>query len=88
MVVEVKGSQLRIQLHSPERYKEFRTQDVGLPGGLQRIAGHNGIKWETQGWRLKLDDYDREGAIEVVKSLKIKSSTKRTAMSRINTYYK
>lgn len=81
MVVELKGQQIRIREHSPTKYFKFRTQDLGMQGKLQRIAGYNNGRWETQAWRLNLSDYDTY--LEVEKDIaQLKTSTSHKAKAR------
>lgn len=61
MVVELKGQQIRIRVHSPSRYSKFRLHDVGKKGRLQRVVGWcKKTGWETQSWRINLKDYSSE----------------------------
>lgn len=82
MPVEIKGQQLRIRIRSPKRATSFRTQDVGRKGKLQRVAAYYPEKgWQTQSWRLNLDDYpSKKEAIRDVKRLRISPALKRRAL--------
>ena len=78
MVVELKGQQVRIREHSPSKYSEFRTQDMGESGKLQRIAGYSKrTGWETQAWRINLSDYPSEQeALKDLNSIRTSASHK------------
>lgn len=50
------GDYYRIVVRPKYQFTSFRTQDVGEPGGLQRIAGHRRSgSWSTQAWLVSKD---------------------------------
>ena len=50
------GDYYRVIVRPKEQFKSFRTQDVGDPGGLQRVAGHRSSgSWATQAWLIGKD---------------------------------
>lgn len=52
-IVAGEGDYFRIQVEPSDMFVAFRTQDVGNPGGLQRIAGQqNDGEWVTQAWLI------------------------------------
>lgn len=56
------GRYFRIIVHPKERFTTFRNQDVGKPGGLQRLAGRRkGGSWDTHAWLVSKKDAHREG---------------------------
>tara|TARA_B100001245_G_scaffold112184_1_gene82199 strand:+ start:19998 stop:20513 length:516 start_codon:yes stop_codon:yes gene_type:complete len=60
------GDYYRIVLRSKEEFTSFRNQDVGKPGGLQRVAGRRSSgSWGTQAWLVSKDDahVSRSGAL-------------------------
>jgi len=51
------GDYFRIVVRPKEKFTSFRNQDVGKPGGLQRVAGHRSSgSWSTQAWLISKDD--------------------------------
>lgn len=51
------GDYFRIVVRPEGQFSSFRTQDVGKPGGLQRVAGHRPSgSWSTQAWLISKDD--------------------------------
>lgn len=56
------GEYFRIVVRPKEQFVTFRNQDVGKPGGLQRIAGQrkNG-EWDTQAWLISKQDAHTNG---------------------------
>lgn len=88
MVVEIKGQQLRIRVRDPKLFLKFRTQDVGKKGGLMRLAGYRkGIGWITQAWRMNLNDFTVDQAVQILRTLRIPTTTKRRAISKAVDYY-
>lgn len=88
MPVEIVGQQLRIRMTNPDKYEEIKTDDVGKPGGLQRIAGYSKrTGWETQAWRLNLDDYTYSIAVQQVRKLKLTRKKKQEALRLLKRYY-
>lgn len=50
------GDYYRITVRDKNQFTSFRTQDVGDPGGLQRVAGHRSSgSWSTQAWLVSKD---------------------------------
>jgi len=90
MVVEIKGQQLRIREKSPKKFISFATQDVGSKGRLQRVAGYNKkLGWQTQAWRLNLNDYRNvDEVIAQIKKLKTSSKHKSKAVKLVKKYFK
>lgn len=88
MPVEIKGQQLRIRLKKPSQFSKFRTQDVGLKGRLQRLAGYSKrTGWTTQSWRLNLNDYrNKSQIINQIKKLRILNSKKKEAIKKVRKY--
>lgn len=73
------GDYYRVVVRPKEQFTSFRNQDVGSPGGLQRVAGRRSSgSWSTQAW-LVSKDYahvsngelvaDHEDAEELLKKL-------------------
>lgn len=84
MTVEIKGSQLRIRVKNPRLFSKFRVHDVGVKGRLQRIAGYSKGKWQTQAWRLNLNDYrSKDEIIKQIRRLRISSKLKRRAINLV-----
>jgi hypothetical protein len=51
------GNYYRVVVRDKAQFTSFRNQDVGKPGGLQRIAGHRSSgSWDTQAWLISKDD--------------------------------
>ena len=51
------GEFYRIELRPKSAFVTFRNQDVGKPGGLERIAGKRSSgSWATQAWLVSKDD--------------------------------
>lgn len=56
------GDYYRIVVRPKEQFTTFRNQDVGEPGGLQRIAGRRSSgSWGTQSWLISKDFAHIEG---------------------------
>src|SRR5438105_3588521 len=56
------GEFYRIQVRPKEEFVTFRTQDVGGPGGLERVGGkRRGGSWDTQAWLVSKRDAHVEG---------------------------
>jgi hypothetical protein len=56
------GDYFRVVVRPKEQFVTFRNQDVGEPGGLQRIAGkHSSGSWDTQAWLISKDFAHIEG---------------------------
>lgn len=57
-----KGDYYRIVVRPKESFVSFRVQDVGEPGGLERVAGHRSSgSWATQAWLVAKDKAHQEG---------------------------
>lgn len=57
-----KGNYYRIIVRPKEQFTSFRTQDVGDPGGLQRVTGRRSSgSWATQAWLVSKDYAHVEG---------------------------
>lgn len=57
------GDYYRVIVRPEEEFVSFRTQDVGKPGGLQRVAGHRSSgSWATQAWLIGKDKAHKEGS--------------------------
>lgn len=51
------GNYFRITVRPKEQFTSFRNQDIGEPGGLQRVAGRRKSgSWDTQAWLISKDD--------------------------------
>src|SRR5581483_7369017 len=59
------GDYYRIRVRPKDEFKTFRTQDVGEPGHVQRIAGkRESGSWYTQTWLIsKQDAHVTEGKL-------------------------
>lgn len=56
------GDYFRLVVRPKEQFVIFRNQDVGRPGGLQRLAGKRSSgSWSTQAWLISKDDAHIEG---------------------------
>ena len=56
------GEYFRIQVRPKDDFVTFRTQDVGGPGHVQRIAGKRASgSWGTQAWLVAKIDAHRDG---------------------------
>ncbi|MBW3568899.1 hypothetical protein KY385_02095 [Candidatus Parcubacteria bacterium] len=50
------GEYYRVVVRPKEQFVTFRNQDVGDPGGLQRLAGKRSSgSWDTQAWLVSKD---------------------------------
>lgn len=50
------GEYYHVVVRPKSQFTSFRTQDVGDPGGLQRVAGHRSSgSWATQAWLISKD---------------------------------
>lgn len=51
------GAYYRVVLRDSSQFTSFRNQDVGKPGGLQRVAGRRRSgSWDTQAWLVSKED--------------------------------
>lgn len=56
------GEFYRIQVRPKEEFVAFRTQDVGGPGHIERLAGQRQSgSWDTQAWLVSKQDAHVEG---------------------------
>ncbi|MDB5313852.1 MAG: hypothetical protein JWO38_8054 [Gemmataceae bacterium] len=56
------GEFYRIQVRPKEEFVTFRTQDVGGPGHIERLAGkRQSGSWDTQAWLVSKQDAHVEG---------------------------
>lgn len=56
------GEYFRIIVRPKGQFKSFRMQDVGEPGGLERLAGHRSSgSWATHAWLISKDKAHIEG---------------------------
>lgn len=56
------GDYYRIVVRPKQQFTSFRTQDVGDPGGLQRVTGRRSSgSWATQAWLVSKDYAHVEG---------------------------
>src|SRR5437016_4312189 len=52
-----KGDYFHVRVRSKEGFVTFRTQDVGDPGHVQRVAGkRKSGSWDTQQWLISKED--------------------------------
>lgn len=50
------GDYFHIEVRDKRQFSSFRTQDVGKPGGIQRVAGRrNSGSWDTVKWLIAKD---------------------------------
>ncbi len=58
-----KGKYFRIEVRPKGQFKSFRVQDVGDPGGLERVAGHRSSgSWATQAWLISKEKAHFDGS--------------------------
>jgi hypothetical protein len=51
------GDYYHVAVRPKEEFETFRTQDVGEPGHVQRVAGKRGSgSWDTQKWLISKQD--------------------------------
>lgn len=63
------GDYYRIVVRPKDQFTSFRNQDVGEPGGLQRLAGHRSSgSWDTHAWLIHKDHAHIEGETLVADS--------------------
>ena len=56
------GNFYRIEVRPKEDFKTFRTQDVGAPGGIERLSGKRASgSWSTVTWLIGKEHAHREG---------------------------
>jgi hypothetical protein len=56
------GDFFRVEVRSKDEFKTFRTQDVGDPGGIERLAGKRPSgSWSTVTWLIGKEHAHREG---------------------------
>lgn len=58
MVVDIKGSFVRVRVRKPVIGAKFSTHDVGLRGHTKRVAMFNPVtnRWVTQSWLFPVND--------------------------------
>lgn len=57
-----RGNYYRVDVRPKEDFSTFRTQDVGGPGHLQRVAGKRASgSWSTATWLISKEDAHVEG---------------------------
>jgi hypothetical protein len=72
------GDYFRIVVRPKEQFTSFRNQDVGEPGGLQRLAGRRSSgSWSTQAWLISKDDAHVQGDKLIADSKDAKDLLKR-----------
>jgi hypothetical protein len=55
------GNYYHVEVRRSEDFAMFRTQDVGEPGHIQRVAGKRGSgSWDTVKWLISKDDAHME----------------------------
>lgn len=63
------GDYYRIVVRPKDQFTSFRNQDVGEPGGLQRLAGRRSSgPWDTHAWLIHKDHAHIEGETLVADS--------------------
>ena len=63
------GEYFRIVVRPKEQFVSFRNQDVGEPGGLERISGRRSSgSWATQAWLISKQHAHLEGTTLVADS--------------------
>ncbi|MEZ5316398.1 MAG: hypothetical protein R2752_03250 [Vicinamibacterales bacterium] len=56
------GRYYRVVVRDKSEFSSFRTQDVGRPNHVQRLAGHRKSgSWATQAWLISKKDAHRDG---------------------------
>jgi hypothetical protein len=72
------GDYYRIVVRPKEQFVTFRNQDVGEPGGLQRLSGKRSSgSWSTQAWLISKDYAHIEGDTLVADAQDAKDLLKR-----------
>ncbi len=72
-----RGNFYRIEVRPKQEFVTFRTQDVGKPGGVERIAGKRSSgSWDTQTWLVSKEDAHPEGDKLVIDDLKARTALK------------
>src|SRR5512139_85042 len=73
-----RGQYYHVELRPNEDFATFRTQDVGDPGHLQRVAGkREGGGWATVKWLIAKEDAHMEGNTLVGDTQEVKDLLKR-----------
>ncbi|MGE5463269.1 MAG: hypothetical protein ACM3PS_07935 [Syntrophothermus sp.] len=73
-----RGQYYHVELRPNEDFATFRTQDVGDPGHLQRVAGkREGGSWATVKWLISKEDAHVEGNTLVGDTQEVKDLLKR-----------
>lgn len=61
------GRFYRVEVRPKSEFVTFRTQDVGVHGHLERLAGKRSSgSWDTQTWLISKDDAHKEGSTLVI----------------------
>lgn len=72
-----KGNFYRIQVRPKTEFKTFRVQDVGRPGGLERLAGKRSSgSWDTVSWLISKDDAQVKNGRLVITDAKARTALK------------
>jgi hypothetical protein len=75
----------RIEVRPSRSFADFRTQDVGGKGGLERVAGHRKSgSWDTQAWLISRDHahITEEGEL-VIDNLKERKALEKAISGKI-----
>lgn len=57
-----KGQYYHVEVRPKGQFTSFRTQDVGAPGGIERVAGKRSSgSWDTQKWLIGKEHAHVEG---------------------------
>jgi hypothetical protein len=72
------GEYFRIEVRPKAKFASFRTQDVGDPGHIQRVAGQRESgSWATQAWLISKEDAHLSGERLVADSRDAKALLKK-----------
>ncbi|MGH6926031.1 MAG: hypothetical protein ACRED5_20075 [Propylenella sp.] len=56
------GDFYHVEVRPKDEFRTFRTQDVGKPGGIERVAGKRASgSWDTQKWLIGKEHAHRRG---------------------------
>lgn len=79
------GDYYRIVVRPKEQFVSFRNQDVGEPGGLQRLSGRRSSgPWATQAWLVSKEDAHMEGDTLIADSDSAKNLLKKLGSTPIH----
>jgi len=71
------GKFYRIQVRPKGEFVTFRTQDVGEPGHLERLAGKRSSgSWDTQAWLVAKEDAHVQGGTLIIDHAGTKTALK------------